>query len=423
MAPSWLLKLHMSDINTGVSINKVYRPYTNCEAPRQIFFGGSSSGKSVFAAQRCILDVLTKKRNYLIVRNVAKTIRLSFFNELCKTINDMNINQYFSINRTDMVITAKSGYQILSAGLDDPQKVKSITPIKGVITDILIEEATEIDYNSYKELTKRLRGISAFKGNKRITLLFNPILKTSWIYTEFFSDWEDDKTEYKTKDLTILKTTYKDNSFLTDEDIELLENETDSYYYNVYTLGNWGVLGAVIFKNWRVEDCSEIRKIADNYKNGNDFGFATDPATVIRTHYDKTRKTIYILDELYQTGLTNDLLAKEIKAMIGYEYITCDSAEPKSIQELKNHGVAALGAKKGKDSVTYGIQWLQQQTIIIDTRCQNAKNEFSQYKWKEDARGNVMPIPVDKNNHLIDALRYAYEDEFKQRTGPITVNI
>lgn len=410
-------------LDIKVIVNPVYEPYLDCEAPRQIFFGGSSSGKSVFAAQRCILDVLSKKRNYLIVRNVAKTIRQSFFNELCKAINEMGINSFFNINRTDMVITSVSGYQILSAGLDDPQKVKSITPVKGVLTDILIEEATEVDYNSFKELTKRLRGKSEFKGNKRITLLFNPILKTSWIYEEFFNEWQDDKREYITDDLTILKTTYVDNSFLTDEDIKLLENESDEYFYNVYTLGNWGILGAVIFKNWRVEDCTEIRKTADNYKNGCDFGFSVDPATVVRTHYDKKRKTIYILDEFYQTGLTNDLFANEIKNIIGYEYITCDSSEPKSIQELKNHGISALGAKKGKDSVNYGIQWLQQQTIIIDPKCQNTKNEFSQYKWKEDARGNVLTVPVDKNNHCIDALRYAYEDEWKQKIGAVTVNL
>lgn len=404
-------------------INKVYMDYRIDETPRQIFFGGSSSGKSVFLAQRAILDVLTKKRNYLIVRNVAKTIRQSTFNELCKIINDMDINRYFTINKTDMVITAKSGYQILSCGLDDAQKLKSITPAKGVLTDIWIEEATEIDYNSYKELTKRLRGDSDFKGNKRITLSFNPILKSSWIYSEFFKNWDDTKTEYHDDNVLILKTIYKDNKFLTADDIAALENETDPYYYNVYTLGNWGTLGAVIFKNWHVEDCTEIREIADNYKNGLDFGFASDPAALVRTHYDKMRKRIYILDEIYQCGLTNDLLAVEIQKIIGYEYIVCDSAEPKSNQELKNHGISTLSAKKGKDSVLFGIQWLQQQEIIIDISCQNTKNEFSQYQWKQDGQGNVIPIPVDKNNHIIDALRYSYEDEMKNKMEPVTVRL
>lgn len=404
-----------------ITVNKIYLPYLEKQTRIQIFFGGSSSGKSVFLAQRTILDVL-KGRNYLAVRKVARTIRQSIFNELCKVINDMDLNSQFTINKTDMAITAKNGYQILSCGLDDVQKLKSITPAKGVITDILVEEATEIEYSDYKEISKRLRGVSDFKGMKRITFAFNPILQTSWLYTEFFGKWDDSMTQYEDENISILKTTFKDNAFLEQDDIERLENETDEYYYNVYTLGNWGVLGSVIFKNWKVEDCTEIRKIADNYKNGLDFGFASDPAALVRTHYDRKRKTIYILDELYQRGMTNDILAEEVKAMIGYEYVVCDSSEPKSIKELKNYGINAVGAKKGKDSVAHGIQWLQQQTIIIDVSCQNFKNEIQQYQWKE-IQGQTVPIPIDKNNHLIDALRYSYEEEYKESTGPVNVAI
>ena len=404
-----------------ITVNKIYLPYLEKQTRIQIFFGGSSSGKSVFLAQRTILDVL-KGRNYLVVRKVARTIRQSIFNELCKVINDMDLNKQFTINKTDMAITAKNGYQILSCGLDDVQKLKSITPAKGVITDILVEEATEIEYSDYKEISKRLRGKSDFKGIKRITFAFNPILQTSWLYTEFFGKWNDSMTRYEDENVSILKTTYKDNAFLEQDDIERLENETDEYYYNVYTLGNWGVLGSVIFKNWKVEDCSEIKKIADNYKNGLDFGFASDPAALVRTHYDKKHKTIYILDELYQRGLTNDILAEDIKPIVNYDYVVCDSSEPKSIKELKNYGINAVGAKKGKDSVAHGIQWLQQQTIIIDKSCQNFKNEIQQYQWKE-VQGQAVPIPIDKNNHLIDALRYAYEDEYKESTGPIRVAI
>ncbi len=404
-----------------ITVNKIYLPYLEKQTRIQIFFGGSSSGKSVFLAQRTILDVL-KGRNYLVVRKVARTIRQSIFNELCKVINDMDLNSQFTINKTDMAITAKNGYQILSCGLDDVQKLKSITPAKGVITDILVEEATEIEYSDYKEISKRLRGVSDFKGMKRITFAFNPILQTSWLYTEFFGKWDDSMTRYEDENISILKTTFKDNAFLEQDDIERLENETDEYYYNVYTLGNWGVLGSVIFKNWKVEDCSEIRKTADNYKNGLDFGFASDPAALVRTHYDRKHKTIYILDELYQRGMTNDILAEEVKAMIGYEYVVCDSSEPKSIKELKNYGINAVGAKKGKDSVAHGIQWLQQQTIIIDVSCQNFKNEIQQYQWKE-IQGQAVPIPIDKNNHLIDALRYSYEEEYKESTGPVNVAI
>jgi phage terminase large subunit len=245
---------------------------------------------------------------------------------------------------------------------------------------------------------------------------FNPIMKDSWIYNEFFLDvWEEGKKRHKDETLLILKTTYKDNRFLTNQDIKTLEDETDKYYYEVYTLGNWGVLGAVIFKNWRIEDLSWIRKIADNHRNGLDFGYAEDPAALAHTHYNRKKKEIYVLDELYMTDLTNDVLAMEVKKIIGNQIVVCDSAEPKSIRELKQQGVFSIGAKKGKDSVNHGIQWLKQQTIIVDITCQNMKNELMKYKWKEDKNGNVLPVPGDKDNHLIDALRYAYEDEARKQ--------
>lgn len=397
--------------------NKAYLPFLYAATRTQIFFGGSSSGKSVFLAQRAVLDVAQGRRNYLITRKVARTIRASVFNEINKTIRRFKLTEYFNVNKSDMVITCVNGYQILFAGLDDVEKVKSITPQKGVITDIWVEEATETERNDIKQLQKRLRGLS--KTGKRLTLSFNPIIQTHWIYTEYFGGWDDSKNLYQDEDLLILRTTYRDNKFLTDDDRAALENETDPYFRAVYTDGKWGVLGAVIFKNWRVEDCSEVRKVADKFKNGLDFGFAEDPAAVVHAYYDKTRKRIYILDEIYEHGLTNDLLAERVKELIGRQYIVCDSAEPKSIQELKNHGVNALAAKKGKDSVNFGIQWLQQQEIIVDISCTNMKNELQQYKWKEDKEGNALPVPVDKFNHLLDALRYALEDEMVNRKAKV----
>lgn len=402
-------------LNVSTKIfNDVYIPYLFDDTPTQIFYGGSSSGKSVFLAQRTVLDLMKGGRNYLIVRNVAKTIRGSVYNEIIKAISNMGLSRFFTVQKSEFTITCFNGYQILFCGLDDPEKIKSITPAKGVITDIWIEEATEVDYNAYKQLTKRLRGRS--KVSKRLIMSFNPILQDHWIYKEFFLNvWDDSKREYKDDKLLILKTTYKDNRFLTEQDIRSLEDEKDKYFYEVYTLGNWGVLGTVIFKNWRVEDLSWLRDIADNYRNGLDFGFAEDPSALVHTHYDRKKKTIYVLDELYMPWLTNDVLAEEVKKIIGNQLVVCDSAEPKSIKELRQYGVNAIGAKKGKDSVNHGIQWLQQQTIVVDVRCQNMKNELMKYRWKEDKNGNVLPVPVDKDNHLIDALRYAYEDEFIER--------
>lgn len=394
--------------------NDAYLPYLFEDGPRtQIFFGGSSSGKSVFLAQRAVLDVAAGGRNYLICRNVARTIRNSTFNEIQKAINNFKLRDFFKINKSEMTITCLNGYQILFAGLDDPEKIKSITPAKGVITDIWVEEATETDRAAVKQLDKRLRGES--QKSKRLILSFNPILQDHWIHEEYFDGWDDSKNVLQDRDRLILKTTYKNNKFLAEDDICALENETDEYYYNVYTLGNWGVLGSVIFKNWRTEDLSEIREVFDNFRNGLDFGYAKDPAAVPHTAYIPKKNQIYVLDEIYETELTNDVLAERILNMIGKQLVTADSAEPKSIAELRNMGVNVRGAKKGKDSVNFGIQWLQRQEIIVDVRCQNMVNELKKYKWKEDAAGNPLPIPVDKDNHLIDALRYAYESDMDTR--------
>ena len=401
--------------------NPIYFPHLKNNKRYQLFFGGSSSGKSYFLAQRCVIDVLSGGRNYLICRNTANTMRKSVFNEVVKAIQFFKATELFKINKSEMIITCVNGYQIMFVGLDDTEKVKSTTPSKGVITDIWVEEATETEYTKFKQLDKRLRGKS--KHAKRLILSFNPILKSHWIFKEFFNLWDETKQEYIGEDVSILKTTYKDNKFLTDDDVRALENETDKYYYEVYTLGNWGILGAVIFKNWRIEDLSDRIKTFDKWKCGLDFGFSHDPAAMPVTHYDKKRKTIYIFDELYETELTNDILASEVKKKIGREYVVCDSAEPKSIKELKRHGLNVMSAKKGKDSVNFGIQWIQQQTIIIHTKCINAINEFQQYKWKEDKDGNVLKVPVDRDNHIIDALRYAYEDESLYRIGPIKANI
>lgn len=398
-----------------IAINDAYIPYLTCDSRTQIYYGGSASGKSVFLAQRAILDLLEGKRNYLVCRQVGRTIRGSVSTELQKVILQNGLTDYFNINKTDGTITAVNGKQIIFAGLDDVEKLKSITPQHGAITDIWIEEATETNRDSVKQLIKRQRGGSD-DVPKRITLSFNPVLKSHWIFQEYFSTigWADDQRKYVSPSLTIVKTIYKDNNYLTDDDVRDLENETDSYYYQVYSLGNWGILGDVIFTNWRVEDLSEMLPEAQrtNRRNGLDFGFSKDPAAVGVSHYDKMRKTIYFYKELYETGLTNDILAERVKDMIGTDTIICDSAEPKSIAELNNHGVNAIGARKGKDSVNFGIDWLKQQTIIVDKSCVNLQNELSQYHWKKDAGGNSLRIPVDKNNHLIDGgLRYAYEGD------------
>lgn len=380
----------------------------------QIYFGGSSSGKSFSLAQRTVLDVLNGERNYLIVRNVQSTIKRSVLNEITKAISNLHMSEYFEVNKTDMIITCKlNKKQILFCGLDDVEKIKSITPIDGVITDIWVEEATETEYKSVKQLDKRLRGRS--KVTKRLTLSFNPILKDHWLYSEYFDIWEDNKQYVEKNNVSILKTTYKDNKFLTKDDIEALENETDKYYYEVYTLGNWGVLGAVIFKNWKVQDFNDIEETFDNYRHGVDWGFADDPFAYIKSHYDKTRKRLYICDEIEAVGLLNEESAPMVKEKAGSSKVTCDSSEPKSVSDFKRLKVNAKAAKKGPGSIEFGIKFLQGLEIIISPKCQNFKNEISKYKYKEDKNGIVLPIPIDKDNHLLDALRYSLEDDMENK--------
>lgn len=393
----------------NIYVNDAYIPYLNDTTRTQIFFGGSSSGKSFFLAQRVVMDVL-KGHNYLIVRNVANTIKRSVYNQIVKTIIDFNLSEVFQMSKSGMVITCKrNNRQILFGGLDDPEKLKSITPIDGVITDIWIEEATETAREAYKQLTKRLRGATPDGIGKRVIFSFNPILQTHWIYQEFFWNWDDSKNLYKSDDLLILKTTYKDNKFLTDEDIYALEHETDPYFYNVYTLGNWGVLGKVIFKNWRTEDLSDVIPSFDNIYNGIDFG-VTDPNAFIRVHVNEGQKQIFVFNEYKKSNTLIDELAEELNNRISKdEFIVGDPQGAQAILELNNRGITVIPAKKGPNSINDGISWLKEYEIIIDIHCQEFKNEIQSYHWQEDKLGNALPKPVDKDNHLIDALRYATE--------------
>ena len=166
----------------GNFLNKVYKPHLQNQHRYQIFFGGAGSGKSVFLATRCVIDTL-QGRNTLIVRKVSRTLKGSCWNEVNKAIRRLGLQKLFSVSKTDLTITARNnGAQMIFAGLDDVEKIKSLTPKTGVLTDVWMEEATECEYQDFKQLDKRLRGAS--RHVKRLTLSFNPILRTHWIYRE-----------------------------------------------------------------------------------------------------------------------------------------------------------------------------------------------------------------------------------------------
>jgi len=220
--------------------NTAFLPYLDNDSRYLIFYGGAGSGKSVFIAQRFIVKLLSAKQfNLLVVRNTGKSNRDSTFAIIKQTIIKWKLYRYFKINESDMRITCLlNAHEIIFAGLDDVEKLKSITFTEGELTDIWIEEASEIQESDFKQLDVRLRG----KGvKKQITISFNPIDINHWLKKRFF-DTPDNKT-------TIFHSTYKDNEFLDEDYKELLESykDSDPYYYDVYCLGNWGVLGKTVF--------------------------------------------------------------------------------------------------------------------------------------------------------------------------------
>lgn len=396
------------EIEIGSNLfNKVFLPYLTEQRPLQLFFGGSSSGKSRFLAQRTIVDMLNGKRNYLCVRNTANTLRTSVLMEVEKVISEWGLFNYFNTNKSSGIIECINGTSAVFRGLDDVERIKSITPKHGSLTDIWIEEATETAYYDFKHLTKRLRGLSDVP--KRVTMSFNPILKTHWIYENFFGKWQDNDKKYVDDNILIMKTTYKDNAFLTQQDIKGIESEQDSYFYEVYTLGNWGILCDAIFNNWEEKSLSDKEYMFDQFDHGLDFGYSNDPTAYVKTYFHRATKTLYVCKEYANKEVTNSQIAKDIKLDVGGDTVVCDSAEPKSITELNTFGLAAIGASKGAGSILHGIQWLKGLKIVISPDCQNTINNFKQYHWLKDKQGNVLNKPVDRFNDFIDAIRYANE--------------
>ena len=399
----------MQAAQKNIYVNDAYMPYLEATQYIQIFFGGSSSGKSYFISDRTVIDNINGY-NYLVCRNVGNTIKKSVFNQIVKSINNMCLAMFYRINKSDMTITCtRNGKQILFAGLDDVEKLKSITPENGVLERVWIEEATEIKREAFLQLKKRLRGRT--DKHKGIILTFNPVLKSHWIYKEFFADcWDESKNTYSDDRKLIVKTTYKDNNYLTPDDVYELEHEADQYFYNVYTLGNWGILGNLIYKNWSTADLSGMVHTFDNVVNGLDFGFS-NPNALIRAHISEKSKTIYVFQELCKRGQTYDSLIADIKRMCGNGIVTCDNEDSRGLFMLQTAGIKAVPAKKGADSVLNGITWLSGYKIVIDISCQEFINEIQQYHWQEDKDGNVLEKPVKKKDHLLDALRYAVEQE------------
>lgn len=394
------------------AILPVYRPYLTASQRRQLFFGGAGSGKSVFLATRALLDGLTG-RNTLIVRQVARTLRQSCFSEVLKAMGMFGLEGAFAINRTEMTISCRlTGAQLLFLGLDDAEKIKSITPRAGALTDIWVEEATECRYADVKQLEKRLRGLS--RHPKRLTMSFNPVHKGHWLYKEYFADWRPGQKEYADDQLLILRTTYLDNPFLTADDRLAYEGEKDRYFHQVYTLGEWGELSGSIYQNWRVAEHEDSRTDPQHIRCGLDFGYAEDPSAAVKLSLSADGRQIHVLDELYLRGASNEALAERLRPFLAGQPLICDSAEPKSIQDLRRYGLPAYPAKKGPDSLRHGIAWIKAREIIVAPRCHLIQAELSNYRWRQDASGRSLPQPQGED-HLLDAMRYALEGDMMRR--------
>lgn len=369
-----------------------------------LLVGGGGSGKSYFSFQRAVIRSLQDKRKYLVIRKSAVDLRKSCWEDLCGTLKHFQIYQMCKVNNTNLSIELPNGSQFICSGLDNYEKVKSIPNI----TDIIIEEASEISLDDFSQLSMRLRG----KGNFRnqIVLMTNPISKANWVYKHFFQDG------CKEPNCIIHQSTYKDNKFCNERTIQALESykDTNPMFYRVYCLGEFGSISKLVFNNWRTEniDLDSIRKQNFEHLVGIDFGFTNDPTTIIDSLLDEGNKKLYVQREFFKSGLTNDEIANQIKVMgLSKSKIIADSAEQKSIEEIKRMDVPHIKPSiKGQGSINQGIQQLQQYEIVIDESCLNLIEEFENYSYKKDkSTGEYINEPIDAFNHGIDALRYSLQ--------------
>lgn len=244
----------MIDVSISKKVfNDKYLPYVTDESKYLLFYGGGSSGKSYFIVQRYVYKILNQKMNLLVVRQTGNTNRDSTFALFKQVINQWNLSSLFVV--TDLRIKCANGNEIIFRGLDDTEKIKSTTFENGELTDIWIEEATETEEADVNQLKVRLRGGTS---KKQMVLSFNPVDINHWIKKHFIDS----------KLATVCHSTYKDNKFLTKEDKQTLEEfkNTDPYYYDVYCLGNWGVLGKTFFNKENIS--KRLQEIKEPIKKG-----------------------------------------------------------------------------------------------------------------------------------------------------------
>jgi phage terminase large subunit len=394
-------------------VGKGYGTFWRFKGRYRVCKGSRASKKSKTTALWYIVNMMKyPQANTLVVRKTFRTLKDSCFTELKWAVHRLKVDAWWEFKESPLEATyTPTGQKIYFRGLDDPLKVTSITVDVGVLCWAWLEEAYEVmkedDFNILDESIRG--GVPEGSGLfKQWTITFNPWNEHHWLKKRFFDAPPD-------SDILALTTNYMCNEWLDAADIKVFDDmkKRNPRRYAVAGLGGWGIVDGLVYENWKEQafDIDEIRSRPDIVSTfGLDFGYTNDPSTLFCGLLDQKAKQLFVFDEMYEKGLSNKKIADTIKEMgYGKERITADSAEPKSIDELKTLGLRVKGAAKGKDSIKNGIQWIQDLEIIIHPRCVNFITEISNYTWDQDKFGTKLNVPIDDFNHLMDAMRYALE--------------
>lgn len=396
-------------------VGKGYGTYWRWRGRYRVCKGSRASKKSTTTALWFITNMMKYPgANLLVVRKVYRTLKDSCFTQLKWAINRLGVSEFWEVKESPLELTyTPTGQKVYFRGLDDPLKVTSITVEVGYLCWMWIEEAYEISSeDDFNMLDESIRGaIPAETGLfKQVTLTFNPWNEHHWMKKRFF-DHPDDET-------LAVTTNYTCNEWLDAADKKVFETmkEQNPRRYRVAGLGDWGIVDGLIYENWEEKafDLDAIRKLSTvKSAFGLDFGYTNDPSALFCGLIDTSTKTLWVFDELYERGLSNEAIAdKIIHAGYSKEKIRADCAEPKSIDRLYTLGIRRIErSRKGKDSVNNGIDFIQDYHLIIHPRCVNFITEISNYTWDTDTKtGKKLNKPIDDFNHLMDAMRYALED-------------
>lgn len=396
-------------------VGKGYATFWHFKGRNRVVKGSRRSKKSKTMALWVIYNMMKyPQSNTLVVRKTYRTLKDSCFTELKWAIKRLGVEHLWQPKESPLEMTyTPTGQKIYFRGLDDPLKVTSIATEVGVMCWMWIEEAYEImSEDDFDTLAESMLGDCPEDLWKQITLTFNPWSDRHWIKKRFF-DTPD-------PDTLALTTNYLCNEWLSPSDRKVFDRmkQQNPRRYRVAGLGDWGVVDGLVYERWK-EESFTLEQLPKDAQSafGLDFGYTNDPTAFFCGFLSLSERKLYVWDELYKKGLSNKVIHSEIVRMgYGKEKVTADSAEPKSIDELKGLGLRISGAKKGKDSINNGIQWIQDLEIIIHPRCVSFLTEISSYQWKKDKFDKKLNEPEDDNNHLMDAMRYALE-RFIQKNG------